>query len=80
MVLVIKSEEADMLEIGLKDNDGGEHKIVLPVRSGWISYRIHLHDFKNVNVAELDQVILAYSHTVGSAGKNTFKIAALVIR
>src|SRR5205823_5862977 len=80
LVLVLDSQKADMLEVGLKDAAGGEEKIVLRVRSGWTGYRIRLSDFRNVNVADLDQVILAHSRTVGSASTNTFRIAALVIR
>src|SRR5947199_2723877 len=80
LVLVLESHRTDMLEIGLKDEGGGEQKIVLQVQPGWAGYRIRLQDFKGVHIAGLDQIIVAYSHTVGSAGKNTFKIAVLAIR
>jgi DNA-binding winged helix-turn-helix (wHTH) protein len=80
LLLVLDSERADRLEIGLKDEASGEHKVVFPIHPGWGGYRVPLRVFRNVNLSGVDMLIVARSRSVGSTEANTLRIAALVAR
>jgi transcriptional regulator with XRE-family HTH domain len=80
LLLVLESERDDCLEIGLKDEGGGERKIALAVRRDWAGYRVPLRAFRNVNRSGIDLLILARSRTIGSVSENALRIAALVAR
>ncbi len=75
LFLVMESDEADTLEIGLKDVHGNENKIPLQIVKGWAGYRIPLSAFAPIDLKRIQLFLFAHSREVGSKDANIFKIA-----
>lgn len=80
MLLVLKAEVRDRIELGLKDINQNETKITFAVEQGWHGYIIPIERFRRVNKNRIQILLIAHSSTVKLADNNQFRISRLEFR
>jgi len=80
MVLLLKADHFDFLELGVRDETGNESKLKVPVGSGWNGYIISVSEFKRVNMEAITYLIVAHSSAVSVEPNNRFWVALLDFR
>jgi hypothetical protein len=80
MLLILNADNNDIVEIGLRDVEGNETKLKVPIKSGWHGYAIPVANFRNVNNRCISLFLFAHSSTVSFVADNKFWISYIGFR
>ena len=80
ILLVIKAESEDVIEVGLKDVNYNETKVKFIVKQGWHGYVIPIEDFRGVNTKQIEMFLISHSYAIKLLDSNRFWIAHVDFR